>query len=473
MTLKQHYAPAWRWIEIVLLVFGLSAEAESQTKTRVTDKTTVRQPEPAVVVTTEIHETKTRTVHENGQVETIKTGTQTKNRATDWHGELGETAWNGEAGRAVDNKVMTESRIGNIPSTRPLGSTRLKNGETLLKGAIGPEYTKTIKGDLGAIKLSANAGAKGFVNLGDNGIEAKGQFGIETELKASTPKLAVGDKTIGASLKGSVRLEASAIAKGRFGAYVDEKGITFGAEGSAGVYVKGEAKMNFEAHVFGVKTNVNLIASGYAGALAEGKAVVTLGWNGKVSFMASIGASLGFGGGLAVEFEMDAEELMKRLNLTDLTQLLAWMKAFQENPLPALTQLGFQAFRKLHEAGFGVVRKLGHDAARIFENKVMKPLQATGDKMKEGLGKGLAFLGRLIRSPKSETDNANIDACIQQVTDTHMSLPEGCVETKTLAFPLCLAGSANGVTGMEDWEGLDLYSWFPFDWPSAYVWPSL
>ncbi len=473
MTHSPTYLNSWRWIGIMAVMFGLSVDAAPQVNTRVVDKTTVRQTEPSVRVKTEIHETQTRAVQGNGRWETLKTGVQTKTRVSDWHDELDETTWNGEAGWAVDKKKMAEIKTGNTPSSRVLGATKLVNGEALWEGEIGPEYRKTIKGSLGTATVNARAGADGVVNWGDNGLEAKGQIGLETELKASTPKLDFGDKAMGGGLKGSLRLEASAIAKGRFGAYVDEKGITFAAEGSAGIYVKGEAKLNFEAHMFGVKTNVNLIASGYAGALAEGKAVATLGWNGKVSFMASLGASLGFGGGMAVEFEMDAEELMKQLNFTDLTQLLAWMKAFQENPLPALTQLGVQALRKLHESGFGVVRKLGQDAVRKFEEQVMKPLQASGEKMKEGLDKGLAFLSRLIRAPNSGGEKTDVKVCVQNLLGSRGAFPETRVGANTLEFPLCFSEVIKALTGLDDWEGMDLFSWFPFDWPSPYEWPSL
>jgi hypothetical protein len=473
MTLIKTIPNAFRWIGIMLFAIGANAEDVAQTRSRAINTTTTRQPEPSVRVVSAIQEAQTRTVQADGRWVTGKSGTQTKTRTTDWHGELGETTWNGLAKQSTDKKILTEVKTGNIPSTRLLGSTRLKNSETVWEGKIGPEYRRTLRGDLGTTTIKASAGANGAVNWGDNGIEAKGQVGIETELKATTKKMEIGNETMGASLKGSARLEASALAKGRFGAFVDEKGITFAAEGSAGVYVKGDTKLNFEAHVFGVKTNVNLIASGYAGALAEGKAVATLGWNGKVSFMASLGASLGFGGGLAVEFEMDAGELMKRLNFSDLSQLLAWMKAFQENPLPALTQLGVQVLRKVHESGFGIVRKLGKDAIGTFENQVMKPLQATGEKMKEGLGKGIAFLSRLIRAPKTESENDSVDACIQQVADHRPALPEARAMAPSHEFPTCLTGAMNSMTGLEDWEGINLYSWFPFDWPTPYEWPSL
>ncbi len=461
-----------RCLLAVLLGIGLNAGAETKTRVTTTDKTTVRQPERAVKVTTETRQIQSRTVSDGGQWATCKSGTQVKTREIGWHGETGETTWEGEAGRFVDTKTGVEAKIGNS-TTREIGGTRLKNGETVWTGETGPSYRKTVRGDLGTLAVKADAGADGKVRLGDNGVEAQGKIGVEASLKANTVKMAIGDKKVGASFKGTAKLEVAAVAKGKMGAYVDEKGITFGAQGSAGVYAKGEVKLNFEAHVFGVKTNVNLIASGYAGALAEGKAVATLGWNGKVSFMASIGASLGLGCGFAVEFEMDAEELMKRLNLTDLSQLLAWLKAFQENPKAYLAQLGIQALRKVHEAGYGVIRKLGQDAAKIFENEVMKPLRSARRVIQDGVGKGLAFLGRLIKAPASERANAAVDTCLQQAVAHQMDLPDSSIGRRSTEFPVCLAEGINALTGLNEWEGIDFYGWFPFDWPAPFQWPSL
>ncbi len=462
----------WRWIGSSLLALGMAAEAEPQTKTRVLDKTTERNPDSAVRVTTRTYDMQSRTTGDSGRWQSTQSGTQSKTTETDLHGEWDENRWEGEAGLKNDTKVKVQSRLGNA-TAQSLGATKLEEPETVWQGETGPSCQETFKGKLGTATVKASGGAKGSVLAGENGYELKGQAGLEAEVRATTQKLSIGDKNLGASLKGSGRLEASAIAKGRLGGYVDDKGITFGAEGSAGVYVKGELKMNMEAHVFGVKTNVNLVASGYAGALAEGKAVVTLGWNGKVSFMASLGASLGFGGGLAVEFEMDAEELMKKLNFTDVAQLLEWMKEFQENPKPVLAKLGIQALRKLHESGFGLLKKLGSQGAGIFEKQVMSPLQKAGGSVKEGVGKGLAFLGRLIHAPRGEAENVAVNTCLQQVEEVSGTLAQNQAGQSSMEFPLCLMDLLMGVTGMKDWEGFDPYLWYPFDWPTSYNWPSL
>jgi hypothetical protein len=472
MKKKQILSQARTWIGIALLSLGMSAGAEPKQKITVTDKTTVRNPKADAQVTTQTHGTQTRTTEENGRWQTVKAETQSKTTETRWNGDWTENGWEGEAGIKADKKSRLETKTGNS-STRALGKTKLEEPETLWEGAAGKDYRKTVKGDLGTVSIKAEAGTEGSVRRGDNGVEAKGKIGVETELKATTPTIKAGTKDFGLSLKGQAKLEASAVAKGQLGAYVDEKGITFGAEGSAGVYVKGELKLSMEAHVFGVKTNVNLIASGYAGAMVAGKAVATLGWNGKVSFMASLGASIGFGGGVAVEFEMDAEELMKRLNFTDLSQLLVFLKEFQENPEPALAKLGIQALRKLHESGFGVLRKLGQNAAKTFENKVLEPLQMAGEKLHEGAQKGLAFLGRLIRAPHADSDLGQVNAVIAQSEENRALLTHSVAGRSQLEFPLCLGDGSGRAPLQEDWEGMDPYSWHPFDWPSAYAWPSL
>lgn len=467
-TISNRY---WRWIGGALLLLAISAGAEPKVLTRQTDKTTVKRPDSAVRVTTEVHDTQTRTT-EDGRWQTVQSGIQSKTTRTELHGEWEENSWEGEAGLKNDTRIKTSTRLGNSTS-KTLGATRLEEPETIWDGEIGPSYAHTTKGEFGTVTVKASAGAEGVVRGGENGYEAKGQVGIETEVRAATRTFAVGDKSLGASLKGSGRLEASVIAKGRLGAYVDDKGITFGAEGSVGVYAKGELKLSMEAHVFGVKTNVNLVASGYAGAMAEGKAVVTLGWNGKVSFMASLGASIGFGGGLSVEFEMDAEELMKRLNFTDISQLLEWMKEFQENPKPVLAKLGIEAIRKVHESGFGVLKKLGSQAATVFENKVMKPIQTAGGSIKEGVGKGLAFLGRLIHAPRGESGTVAVNACLDQEEQQAGTIPQTQLPQSSMEFALCgMEGMAESLDLVEC-EGYDPYAWYPFDWPSSYNWPTL
>lgn len=470
MTIGSLINRGWR-IGFILLALAAGAEAESKTRTQVTDKTTVRKPESDVKVTTVTRGTQVRTTHENGQWESVSVGSLDKTTETDWQGDWTDTGWETEAGRKRDNKLRTESKIGNSVS-REMGKMKLEDKEAVWEGEAGPRYTKSVKGGLGQVTVKASAGAEGSVLKGENGYEAKGQIGIEAALRGSTKKMSVGGRDLGASLKGSGKLEVAAVAKGRLGAYVDDKGVTFGVEGSAGVYAKGELKLNMEAHVFGLKTNVNLIASGYAGALAEGKAMVTLGWNGKIKFVASLGASVGFGGGVAVEFEMDAEELMKKLNFTDIAQLLAWMKEFQENPMPVLTKIGIQALRKLHESGFAAMRKMGSDSVKVLEHHVLKPLQAAGGKLKDGLGTGLAFLGRVIRASTGEAGTDGVNRCLNQAVEDVEALAHEQAGRSSLEFPLCM-GEGTGSYGFDEWDGTDPYAWYPFDWPHAYQWPSL
>ena len=459
-----------RWLVAGLMALAWGAEAE--TKTREIDSIKERNPSPDVRVTTEVHETRTRTTGENKDWETTRVGTQSRTTETDWHGEWDDNKWEGEAGIKNDRKTMTQTRWGNS-TTRAIGTTRLEKPETVWKGKIGPSTKRTVKGRYGTATVKASAGAEASVRAGENGYEGKARLGLEAEVQASTRKLSVGNSLLGASLKGSGRAEASLVAKGRFGAYVDNKGITIGAEGTAGAYLKGELKLSTEAHVFGVKTNVNLMASGYAGAMAQGKAVVTLGWNGKVSFMASLGASLGLGGGLAVEFEMDADELMAKLNFTTLSQLLEWMKEFQENPMPVLAKLGILAIRKLHEAGFGSLKKLGSQAATVFEHQVLAPIQNAGSGLKAGVQKGLAFLGRLIHSPRADASQVAVNDCLQQAEGEAGRLAHNQAMRGSAEFPLCSMDGSGGRFEGGEWEGMDPYGWYLFNWPSPYTWPTL
>jgi len=461
-----------RVLGVALLAVAGIAAADSKTRVTPVDRTTVRRPSPAVTTTTTTRETRTQTTFDNGQWTRSVSGIQTKRRDSDWTGTWGETGWNGKSGVSSETTRRVEVKTGNSPA-RALGRTSLEKGETTWSGRAGPVAERKIRGDLGNVTLRAEAGVQGKARWGNNGVDAQGQLGAEASLKAATTKATVGNARLGASFKGTAKLEVAAIAKGKMGAYVDEKGITFGAQGSAGLYAKGELKLNFEAHVFGVKTNVNLIASGYAGAMAEGKAMATLGWNGKVSFMACLGASLGLGGGLAVEFEMDAESLMERLHLSDLQQLLDWMKGFQEHPETYLARLGIQALRKVHEAGFGVLRKLGQDAAAVFQKEVVGPMQAGARAVRDGVQRGVAFLGRLIRSPRGEPDSKALAACLDQALTVGGAIGSGRSGMPDPAFPVCQAGVGMGFGGMPDWAGMDLYGWFSFDWPAPYEWPSL
>ena len=164
------------------------------------------------------------------------------------------------------------------------------------------------------------------------GFEASGQIGLAAELEAVSKQFAAGDENLGASVQGSAKVEAMLGAEGKIGAYIDEHGITIGAEARAGAYVSAQANVTFEAHVFGLSTTVKLYAEVHAGFMAHGEAVVTIGFDGKVKFQVGAGVSIGIGASAGMEFEVDASELIKKLGLKDLDELLKWVEEFQKDP---------------------------------------------------------------------------------------------------------------------------------------------
>jgi len=437
------------------------------------DRTAIRESEDGTRVESRIREDRSwRPRDAKGCWVRYRTGERDKTTIRE-SSEWTENGWTAEAGRSADSKRYTEVKAGNTQSlTRDLGKTSLEEAETTWKREQGLSSDERIKGRAGEVRLTSHVGWKAETRTGDNGWEARGQIGVETALRATTARLQAGNEQVGASLQGNAKLELAAVAKGKLGAYIDEKGITLGAEVSAGVYAKGEIKVNFEAHVFGVKTNVNLVASGYAGALAEGKAVVTLGWNGKVRFMVGIGASLGLGGGVSVEFELDAEELLARWNLKSLEELLVKLKEFQENPYPHLAKWGWQALRKVHEAGFGVVRKLGQDASAIFHEQVIRPMLAARDTLQEGVRRGLGMLGRMIRSRTILPEASALNTCVAGAEKCLGTLPVVGERLEKTAFPVCPSAEM-ACLDHGSWDGIGEWEWVPFEWPAPFRWPSL
>ncbi len=464
-----------RWFRSGLLFLAVGSVVANvpDWRSRSSDRTQIREPEEGVRVESRIREDRTwRPRDEKGRWIRVRTGEREKTTVKG-SSEWTDTGWSTESRRSTDSKRYTEIKAGNTQSmARDLGTAALESSETTWKSERGLSADERIKGRVGEVRLTSHVGWRGETRSGDNGWEARGQMGIETALRATTARLKAGDKRFGASLQGNAKLELAALAKGKLGAYIDEKGITLGAEVSAGVYAKGEVKVNFEAHVFGVKTNVNLVASGYAGALAEGKAVVTLGWNGKVRFLVGVGASLGFGGGVSMEFELDAEELLARWNLNSLEELLEKLKEFQENPYPHLARWGWQALRKIHEAGFGVVRKLGQEASAIFHEQVIQPMQAARNALQEGVQRGLGMLGRLIRSKTVLPVPSALNDCLTKADGEIARLPEVGERLERTAYPVCqpvdMARAAIG-----DWDGMGEWEWVPFEWPAPFRWPSL
>jgi len=462
-----------RGTSFLLLAAGIAIGHTSDWKSSTTDRTHIREVEEGVRVESRIREDRTwRPRDEKGRWIRIRSGERQKQSVTE-QTEWTDTGWRGESGRSADLKSYTDLKAGNTQSmARDLGKTTLEGAETSWKRQAGPSFDERIKGRAGEVRLTSHAGWKAETRSGENGWEARGQIGVETALRATTARLQTGNDHASVSLQGQARLELAALAKGKLGAYIDEKDITLGAEVSAGLYAKGEVKVNFEAHVFGVKTNVNLVASGYAGAVAEGKAVVTLGWNGKVRFVVGIGASLGLGGSVSMECEVDAEALLERWNLKSFDELLVTLKEFQENPYPWLAKWGWQALRKIHEAGFGVVRKWGQEATAIFQEHVVKPIQTARATMQEGVRRGLDLLGRVIRSRTVLPPDSAINTCLAWAEASLSTLPAIGEQLEKSAVPIC-APAEMASAEWSDWAGIGEWNWVPFEWPAPFRWPSL
>ena len=85
-------------------------------------------------------------------------------------------------------------------------------------------------------------------------------------------------------MQGSAKVEALLGVKAKVGAYIDENGITIGAQAQAGAFVSASAELNTEVHIFGVSGKAKFFVEGHAGVLARGEAVVQIGFNGKIKF---------------------------------------------------------------------------------------------------------------------------------------------------------------------------------------------
>jgi len=173
----------------------------------------------------------------------------------------------------------------------------------------------------------------------------------------------MGNEDVGASVKANAKLEALLGAEGKVGAYIDEHGITFGADGRAGAFVSAEVNLSFEAHVFGVQTNVNVTAEAHAGLMAEGEALVTIGFDGRIKFKLGAGLSVGVGASVGVEFDVDASELMAKLGLADLASLVQWVDKFQKDPKATIDQIIDDTKKAAIEQGMELAQEIIAEAA--------------------------------------------------------------------------------------------------------------
>jgi len=209
--------------------------------------------------------------------------------------------------------------------------------------------------DAASVTATSKAGvsSEGSATIGADGADVNGslQAGLAAELQAFSERVQAGDENVNASAQASAALEAVLGGKAAFEAHIDKNGITIGGEAKAGAYVSAEVQVNFETNIFGLKTNVTAYAEGHAGAMAQAKAVVTIGFNGEIEFHLSGGVALGIGGSLGTDFSIDASDLMQRLNLPDLSALIEWIAKVQEDPQKVLGELTEEAARRLVEVG--------------------------------------------------------------------------------------------------------------------------
>jgi len=219
------------------------------------------------------------------------------------------------------------------------GGTDLDNGQTVAEGtATLVNQSGSIGGDNANIGYSVDISASGQVQMGDNGVQASAEVGIQAELTALA-QAGVGNDMFGANAAAEANVQAILKAQGQIGAYIDDKGLTIGVDAKAEAMVSAEASVSLTLSVFGMATNVTATASAQAGASASASALVTIGFDGKVTFKVGAGATAGVGAGVDLEFEVSAEALLNYLGLSSLDELIEWCQQFVQDPGAYIGQL--------------------------------------------------------------------------------------------------------------------------------------
>ncbi|MDD4017572.1 MAG: hypothetical protein PHV28_06465 [Kiritimatiellae bacterium] len=219
------------------------------------------------------------------------------------------------------------------------GGTDLDNGQTVAEGtATLVNQSGSIGGDNANIGYSVDISASGQVQMGDHGVQASAEVGLQAELTALA-QAGVGNDMFGANAAAEANVQAILKAQGQIGAYIDDKGLTIGVDAKAEAMVSAEASVSLTLSVFGVATNVTATASAQAGASASASALVTIGFDGKVSFKVGAGATAGVGAGVDLEFEVSAEALLNYLGLSSLDELIEWCQQFVQDPSAYIGQL--------------------------------------------------------------------------------------------------------------------------------------
>ncbi|MCE9614476.1 MAG: hypothetical protein K8T26_09380 [Lentisphaerae bacterium] len=232
-------------------------------------------------------------------------------------------------------------------------------------------------GSMVAGNVQAGASGDATIKIGEGSADVtlEGQVGLAAELEAASERLSAGNEDVGASAQLKGKVEALIGAKGTIEAHLDETGLTLGVDARAGAYVSAEVELDFEAHIFGIKTNVTVTAEGHAGAMAYGSAVVRVGFDGMIEFELGAGVSIGIGGSLGLAFSVDASELIDSLGLPDMEALIVWLAEFVEDPSAMIDKLVLDARDAAVRAGFEIVSDLALEGVRLAADSVNNLVQ--------------------------------------------------------------------------------------------------
>lgn len=181
----------------------------------------------------------------------------------------------------------------------------VREGELSGSSALG--YGIVASGVVGGSVLSAGAGASGGIGLGPNGLTANARAHAEANLIEGRAGGSIGNGVIGASGSVEGRVGANASADGSL--TVGPNGV--GAHAGAGAFAGGELSGQVGVDLGGVKPSVKGSVSYGIGAHANVDGHI--GFD-KVKVSADLGATLGIGGGVKVDVEVDPGKVVHNVS---------------------------------------------------------------------------------------------------------------------------------------------------------------
>ena len=303
--------------------------------------------------------------------------TKTSSATTVNDGTASRTAQGGEltAGAEAQAEAQATTEYSNAGDDA-LGSSDLQNGKSVWSDSVElVNESDSVGGENAHAGYSVQATAGGEVLCGSNGVQAKGEIGIEAELNALA-QFAVGDENFGGGGAAEAKVNALLKAEATVGAYIDSKGLTLGLDAKAEAMVSAEASLSLNLTLFGIQTTVTATVKGQAGASANASALVTIGFDGKVYFKLGAGATAGLGGGVTFNAAVDAQQLMENLGFESLDQLIGWCEQLVDDPDQLAEELAKEAAKKaagalLDQAKddvIGEAKELAGNAFSLAEN---------------------------------------------------------------------------------------------------------